>query len=249
MMLHLRNLYFKIVFAYYLIFRTLHASVELPGSQNWKSITVNETQLGNEITVTTEVSLASLLICVMFANHKGTNSFCYQDGLCRLFYMQPCLLPDNDLVNKNSMECYSTTSLLALKSRIPKKATFNKYAGCVWGTDVELETFWEAKDKCNENGGQLITFEHFPTEKEFTDFTSILEHNDSAYVGLMRNGTTSDFVWVTGTVLSRDSFLWKSGEPNSSSSDMVCGNMDTGKLDDDICVRVKPANCQIYFPL
>ncbi|RXG58882.1 hypothetical protein Avbf_16992 [Armadillidium vulgare] len=54
---------------------------------------------------------------------------------------------------------------------------FHKYADCVWDSAKEAETFWkgiEMCEICEEQGGQLMSFEKFPTEEEFIDYVSKL---------------------------------------------------------------------------
>ncbi|RXG73109.1 hypothetical protein Avbf_02009 [Armadillidium vulgare] len=51
---------------------------------------------------------------------------------------------------------------------------FHKYADCVWDSAKEAGTFWKGKEICEEQGGQLMSFEKFPTEEEFIDYVSKL---------------------------------------------------------------------------
>ncbi|RXG57246.1 hypothetical protein Avbf_10480 [Armadillidium vulgare] len=111
---------------------------------------------------------------------------------------------------------------------------FHKYADCVWDSAKEAGTFWKGKEICEEEGGQLMSFEKFPTEEEFIDYVSKLRFQ-TTYVGFIRNGSKSDFKWFTGTTLERSSFFWGNGEPNNNHLDLLCGNIYRGKLDDFNC--------------
>ncbi|RXG54973.1 hypothetical protein Avbf_18898 [Armadillidium vulgare] len=54
----------------------------------------------------------------------------------------------------------------------PSKITYHKYAGCIWPTEDIVESFLDGIKKCKLDGGQLITLEYFPNEKEFNIFHS-----------------------------------------------------------------------------
>ncbi|RXG60073.1 hypothetical protein Avbf_17461 [Armadillidium vulgare] len=61
-----------------------------------------------------------------------------------------------------------------LRSRTVNDGMFHKYAGCVWDSAKKTETFWKGIEMCEEEGGQLMSFEKFPTEEEFTDYIAKL---------------------------------------------------------------------------
>ncbi|KAL7633679.1 UNVERIFIED_CONTAM: hypothetical protein RMT77_015633 [Armadillidium vulgare] len=126
---------------------------------------------------------------------------------------------------------------------------FHKYAGCVWDSAKKTETFWKGIEMCEEEGGQLMSFEKFPTEEEFTDYIAKLKFQFS-YVGFLRNGSTSDFKWLTGTKLERSSFFWANGNPDKDNLDLICGRLNNGKLDDMNCdlKKLRKSYCQIFLP-
>ncbi|KAL7633755.1 UNVERIFIED_CONTAM: hypothetical protein RMT77_015709 [Armadillidium vulgare] len=242
-----RKIGFKIQIVIYLL-QMLHALGEISGSQIWKAITMDQIKLVN-ITAAVEVQMSSRIMCALLANNKGTNYFCYDFGICKLSHVSPCFSLGDDSNNENYSTCYVSQNFFEWRSRTENDGMFHKYAGCVWKSAKKEGPFWKRNELCEEERGLLISFEKFPTKKDFTDYVAQIKIGTS-FVGFFRNGSKSDFKWLTGTTLNRSSFLWLDGEPSSDDVDFMCGEVYHGMLDDVVCEAKFQRNsyCQILLP-
>ncbi|KAL7642979.1 UNVERIFIED_CONTAM: hypothetical protein RMT77_006268 [Armadillidium vulgare] len=228
-------------------FSITNSLIEISDGCYWKHVKVNKSILENEVTVQ-EISLHFEILCPLYARSPDeTNTFCFQNGVCHLFKLQPCQVSSSALNDEDYLDCYFSTDFEKIKN-MPSEATFYKLAGCVWLSEFG-SSFTEINENCKEGGGQLITFEHFQNETDSLNLVTSIGYNDKLYVGAIRQGFANKFKWLTGSILENTSFLWNENEPQDYVNEISCVQLHgiTGKLDDVRCNNYRKGVCHIYI--
>ncbi|KAL7632215.1 UNVERIFIED_CONTAM: hypothetical protein RMT77_017465 [Armadillidium vulgare] len=187
------------------------------------------------------VPALSITLCSLLSSRTLTaNVFCFQDGICQIFSISLChgLFA---VENEEILTCYSNIDFEALPS-IYREASYHELIGCWWLTTQKLKWF-ESSNKCEEDGGQLVSLDKFKTQEELDSFDGIKDGDTMVYLGFLRNGSNAEFRWINGELLERSSFMWLDGEPNNDDKVLICGCGFSSGIIDDYCGFLNVAAC------
>ncbi|KAL7630792.1 UNVERIFIED_CONTAM: hypothetical protein RMT77_018994 [Armadillidium vulgare] len=209
-------------------------------------VNVNETCLRELNVEFLNATSPSALTCGHKTGEMNSDSFLYDENVCSMFnFYDPCQLSRclNSDDDKDEASNYYSIFHVKAFNKIPKEVKYYNFAECVWQIKTTANYSTNFKE-CEKDGGNLITYENFPTESDFSDFVTASGFTEILYVGaLQENGAVDDFVWISGAKLEKESFLWGSGEPNEGPEE-ECVVMYLRKLADARCTIKYMGICQ-----
>ncbi|RXG67157.1 hypothetical protein Avbf_15295 [Armadillidium vulgare] len=139
----------------------------------------------------------------MVSQRQTVSAFLKVFALC--FRVTPCQVSFDTSGHEDLLKCYTKYDYNSIDYR---EASFHEFVGCIWFARINVpSTFWSMNDKCKEVGGQLVSFENFLNEEDFEAFFKEKGLGFFNVVGFIRDETSAEFKWVTGTTLRNDSFL------------------------------------------